>query len=130
MYGVLDMEQYQKELNDRVFLVSMMMVNNETGALYDTAAVAKLLKAKCPDAFLHIDATQSYLKIPFTKAKCGADMITVAHRYLNERSFVKKEVKEKPFTASEADKFILADKTEDFRVLNLTVDIFNSSAPS
>ena len=61
---------------------------------------------------------------------CAADMIPVAHRYLNERSFVKKEVINKPFTASEADKFILADKTEDFRVLNLTVDIFNSSAPS
>ena len=61
---------------------------------------------------------------------CGADMIPVAHRYLNERSFVKKEVRNKPFTVSEADKYILADKTEDFRVLNLTVDVFNSSAPS
>ena len=61
---------------------------------------------------------------------CSADMIPVAHRYLNERSFVKKEVSNKPFSASDADKYILADKTEDFRVLNLTVDIFNSSAPS
>ena len=61
---------------------------------------------------------------------CAADMIPVASRYLNERSFVKKEVRNKPFSASEADKFILADKTEDFRVLNLTVDVFNSSAPS
>lgn len=61
---------------------------------------------------------------------CAADMIPVAHRYLNERSFVKKEVINKPFSASDADKYILADKTEDFRVLNLTVDIFNSSAPS
>ena len=61
---------------------------------------------------------------------CAADMIPVAHRYLNERSFVKKEVTNKPFSASDADKYILADKTEDFRVLNLTVDIFNSSAPS
>ena len=61
---------------------------------------------------------------------CAADMIPVAHRYLNERSFVKKEAKNKPFTASDADKYILADKSEEFRVLNLTVDIFNSSAPS
>lgn len=61
---------------------------------------------------------------------CAADMIPVAHRYLNERSFVKKEVTNKPFSASDADKYILADKTEDFRVLNLTVDVFNSSAPS
>lgn len=61
---------------------------------------------------------------------CAADMIPVASRYLNERSFVKKEVRNKPFSPSDADKYILADKTEDFRVLNLTVDVFNSSAPS
>ena len=61
---------------------------------------------------------------------CAADMIPVASRYLNERSFVKKEVTNKPFTASDADKYILADNTEEFRVLNLTVDVFNSSAPS
>ena len=36
------------------------------------------MKAKCPDAFLHVDATQSYLKLPFTKARCGADMITLS----------------------------------------------------
>lgn len=61
---------------------------------------------------------------------CTADMLPVANRYLNERNFVKKETKNKAFTASEADKFILADNSEEFRILNLTVDIFNSSAPS
>ena len=76
--GEIDMEALKKELTSDVILVSMMMVNNETGALYDTAEVAKLIKAKCPEAVLHIDATQSYLKIPFTKAKCGADMITIS----------------------------------------------------
>ncbi len=76
--GEIDMEALSKELTKEVILVSMMMVNNETGALYDTASVAKLIKAKCPDAYLHVDATQSYLKLPFTKAKCGADMITLS----------------------------------------------------
>lgn len=76
--GKIDLEVLNSELTPDVILVSMMMVNNETGALYDTAAAAKLIKAKCPEALLHIDATQSYLKIPFTKAKCGADMITIS----------------------------------------------------
>ena len=76
--GEIDMEALTRELTKDVILVSMMMVNNETGALYDTAGVSKLIKAKCPDAFLHVDATQSYMKIPFTKAKCGADMITLS----------------------------------------------------
>ena len=76
--GEIDIEALTKELGGDVILVSMMMVNNETGALYDTLAVSKLIKAKCPEALLHIDATQSYLKIPFTKMKCGADMITIS----------------------------------------------------
>ncbi len=76
--GEIDMKVLRRELTRDVILVSMMMVNNETGALYDSAAVSKLMKASSPEALLHIDATQSYLKIPFTKAKCGADMITLS----------------------------------------------------
>jgi cysteine desulfurase len=76
--GEIDMDMLKRELTSDVILVSMMMVNNETGALYDTAEVARLMKAGSPEALLHIDATQSYLKIPFTKAKCGADMITIS----------------------------------------------------
>ena len=76
--GEVDLEALKKELTGDVILVSMMMVNNETGALYDTAEVAKLMKSRSPEALLHIDATQSYLKIPFIKAKGGADMITIS----------------------------------------------------
>lgn len=76
--GEIDLNELKKELTKDVILVSIMMVNNETGALYDTAAVAGMIKASCPDALLHVDATQSYLKVPFTKTKCGADMITLS----------------------------------------------------
>ena len=76
--GIIDKEALLGALDERVILVSMMMVNNETGALYDTAYVGKMVKALAPEAIFHIDATQSYLKVPFTKASCGADMITVS----------------------------------------------------
>lgn len=76
--GYIDMDALKSELTSDVILVSIMMVNNETGALYDTAEVAKLMKARSPEALLHVDATQSYLKVPFTKVKCGADMITIS----------------------------------------------------
>ena len=76
--GTIDLEQLKSELTPDVILVTVMMVNNETGALYDTAAVKQLMKAACPDAYLHVDATQSYMKLPFTKKSCGADMITVS----------------------------------------------------
>ena len=76
--GEIDIERLKGELTRDVILVSMMMVNNETGALYNSAEVAKYVKAKCPEALVHLDATQSYLKIPFTKATSGADMITIS----------------------------------------------------
>ena len=79
--GVLDMEHYQKELNDRVFLVSMMMVNNETGALYDLKRVFSMAKKKNPDIVTHTDAVQGFLKCRFTPKNLGADLVTVsAHK--------------------------------------------------
>lgn len=76
--GELDFDALQRELDSSVILVTMMMVNNETGALYDTARVSKLMKLKSPEAVLHIDATQSFMKLKFTKASIGADMISVS----------------------------------------------------
>lgn len=76
--GKIDTGRLISELTSDVILVTIMMVNNETGAYYDTAVVSRAMKAKCPDAYLHVDATQSYMKIPFTKASVGADMITLS----------------------------------------------------
>jgi len=76
--GIVDMAALKAALSKNVILVTMMMVNNESGALYDIAHASKLVKAACPEALMHVDATQSYLKIPFTKKALGADMITVS----------------------------------------------------
>ncbi len=76
--GKLDTGALLSELTPDVVLVSIMMVNNETGALYDVAAVSKMMRSRCPDAYLHVDATQSYMKVAFTKKSVGADMITLS----------------------------------------------------
>jgi len=76
--GVLDVDRLKKELTPDVILVSMMMVNNETGALYDLAAVKREMKGRCPHALLHADATQSYLKVTFSVSTLGADLITLS----------------------------------------------------
>ncbi|HBJ18161.1 MAG TPA: cysteine desulfurase [Clostridiales bacterium] len=76
--GVLDREALLREMTPDVVLVTMMLVNNETGALYDLADVSRLMKEKLPEAVLHVDATQGYLKVPFTPKSLGADMITLS----------------------------------------------------
>ncbi len=76
--GVVDLDALKREMTPDVILVTVMMVNNETGALYDIRAISDIMKANSPDAYLHVDATQSYLKIPFTTKSLGADMITIS----------------------------------------------------
>ena len=76
--GIVDIDALKKEMTPDVILVTVMMVNNETGALYDIPLISEIMRANSPDAYLHVDATQSYLKIPFTRKSLGADMITIS----------------------------------------------------
>ncbi len=79
--GVLDMEALNRALDDRVLLVSMMMVNNETGALYDLKTAFSMARARAPRVITHTDAVQGYLKCRFTPASIGADLVTLsAHK--------------------------------------------------
>ncbi|MBD5162554.1 MAG: cysteine desulfurase [Oscillibacter sp.] len=60
-------------------VVSVMLVNNETGARFPVEDVAAGLKDK--PALLHTDAVQGFLKVPFTAKSLGADYITLsAHK--------------------------------------------------
>ena len=80
-YGILDMEAVQKHCNKDLFAISMMLVNNETGALYPVADVFRMARAGNPDCICHCDAVQGFLKVPMTAKSLGADLITVsAHK--------------------------------------------------
>ncbi len=78
--GVWDMEAYRKALTPDTVLVSAMHVNNETGAVNDIAAIAKLAREINPDVLIHCDAVQGFLKVPSSPLP-HADMVTIsAHK--------------------------------------------------
>ena len=56
------------------------------------------------------------------------DMFPIDKRYLNNDKFVSKEQYSKPFTASAADQYILNDNDLDFRVADITKDMFNDAS--
>lgn len=62
----------------KTLLATCMLVNNETGAVYDITAFSRLVHTHCPDALVHTDATQAFLKISFSPSAIGADMVTVS----------------------------------------------------
>lgn len=81
--GVLDLGQLERELDEPIAFVSIMQANNETGAVYDIAAVRRALNAHKCDAPLHCDAVQGFLKLPTAAAKLSVlcDLVTLsAHK--------------------------------------------------
>ena len=76
--GAIPLERVRAALRPDTILVSLMMVNNETGAINDIAAVARMLKAENSIALLHTDAVQGFLKVPFSAKTLGADLITIS----------------------------------------------------
>ena len=65
-------------LREETVLVSLMLVNNETGGVTDIAGISRALKAAGSPALLHTDAVQGFLKLPFSAKSLGADLISVS----------------------------------------------------
>ena len=79
--GVILSDELEKLLTDKTILVSVMAVNNETGAIQPTEAIAKQIKKHSPDAVFHVDAVQAFCKMPLKPVKWGVDFMTVsAHK--------------------------------------------------
>ena len=79
--GVLDMAALERELDGGALMVSLMLVNNETGARYDVERAFRMAHAKNPEIVTHCDAVQGFMRIKFTPASLGADLVSVsAHK--------------------------------------------------
>lgn len=79
--GVPDYDMIAREADKNTILASFMTVNNETGAVYDIKRISRLIKAANPDALMHTDCVQGYMKLPLNERSLGADLITLsAHK--------------------------------------------------
>ena len=76
--GVIDKKEFSDALNERTVLVTMMYVNNETGAVYDIASAFAEVKERFPECVTHTDAVQAFGKIPVIPKKLKADLVTVS----------------------------------------------------
>jgi len=81
--GVLDLDFLRKHCDRTTILASFMLVNNETGALYDVAAAAQIVRDAAPRAFIHADCVQAYLKTRFTLKSLGVDALSVSGHKVN-----------------------------------------------
>ncbi len=76
--GSIASEDIKNAINEKTVLVSIMLVNNETGAVQNVKAAAdKIREIKAP-ALLHCDGVQAFGKMPINLAALGIDLFTAS----------------------------------------------------
>ena len=100
--GSVSVSAVEKALREDTVLVTLMMVNNETGGVTDIAGIARMLRARKSQALLHTDAVQGFMKLPFSAKTLGADMISISGHKIHAPKgtgalYIKTGVKIKPF---------------------------------
>ena len=99
--GRVAAEQLAAALRPDTALVSMMLVNNETGAVLPVADCVKAVKAYDPAILFHCDGVQGFLKTPEPLGKLGADLMAVSGHKIGAPKgigalYVKKGVRLRP----------------------------------
>ncbi len=74
-YGVVAVEDVKKAIRDDTILVSVMHVNNEIGSIQPIEEIGKLLE-NYPKVHFHVDAVQSFGKVPLSLRESGIDLCT------------------------------------------------------
>ena len=100
--GSVALQSVLDALREDTVLVSLMLVNNETGGVTDIAGISRALKAAGSPALLHTDAVQAFLKVPFAAKSLGADLISVSGHKIHAPKgvgalYIRKGLRLKPF---------------------------------
>lgn len=99
--GRVSEERLEEAIDGKTILVSVMLVNNETGAIFPVQAAQRAIRRNRAPALLHTDCVQAFGKLEFTPQKLGADLLTIsAHKLHGPKGagalYVKKGVRIPP----------------------------------
>ncbi len=79
--GKVELAELEQALTPQTVFLSMMAVNNETGACYPIQEAFAMAKKKCPGIVTHTDCVQAFGKLPLSVRNSGADLISIsAHK--------------------------------------------------
>ena len=79
--GFVRMDELEEALSEQTILVSVMHVNNESGAIQPVEEIGRLIRKKAPKALFHCDAVQSFGKLPVRVHQQDVDLLSAsAHK--------------------------------------------------
>jgi len=102
--GRLYSEDFLNACDENTCLVSMMLVNNETGYILPVKETFAAVKRRFPDIITHCDCVQGYMKLPVRANSLCADLISLsAHKIHGVKGagalYIKKGIRVLPVAA-------------------------------
>ena len=99
--GLISLDELREAVCEDTILVSMMMVNNEIGALEPIEEAIRVIREKNPKTLVHVDAIQAYGKYRIFPKKIGIDLLSVSGHKIHAPKgtgflFIKDKTKVKP----------------------------------
>ena len=100
--GKIPVQSVMDAIREDTALISLMLVNNETGAVTDIKEICKKVKQTDPGILIHTDAVQGFMKVPFDVKTCPVDMASFSGHKIHAIKgvgalYIKSGLKLKPF---------------------------------
>lgn len=116
--GIVDLEELESLLREDTALVSIMMVNNETGAIQPVDKVKEMIRRKKSKGYLHVDGVQAFGKLDIDLKSLGVDLFSFSgHKVHGPKGvgglYVKKGITLKPLVYGGGQEKNLRSGTEN-----------------
>lgn len=76
--GIVDLNQLSDSVREDTILVSVMLVNNEIGAVEPVKEIGRIVKERNPNTIFHVDAIQGYGKLPVIPKNESIDLLSMS----------------------------------------------------
>ena len=81
--GKIDLEELKQSIRKDTILVSIILINNETGVIQDVEKIGKIIKQQNENTLFHVDAVQAFGKYAIDVEKMNIDWLTMSAHKIN-----------------------------------------------